>query len=112
MAGKNVERTLDGRIPDYLVVQHMEPDHAGSVQVIAEKYPSMKIVANIKTFGMMEQFFTFDLAGRKVEVKEMDTLSLGAHTLTFVMAPMVHWPEVMVSYESTEKIPVFGRRIW
>ena len=101
---QNVERTLDGRTPDYLVVQHMEPDHAGSVQVIAEKYPSMKIVANMKTFGMMEQFFTFDLAGRKVEVKEMDTLSLGAHTLTFVMAPMVHWPEVMVSYESTEKI--------
>ena len=101
---QNVERTLDGRTPDYLVVQHMEPDHAGSVQVIAEKYPSMKIVANVKTFGMMEQFFTFDLSDRKVEVKEMDTLSLGAHTLTFVMAPMVHWPEVMVSYESTEKI--------
>ena len=101
---QNVERTLDGRTPDYLVVQHMEPDHAGSVQVIAEKYPSMQIVANTKTFGMMAQFFTFDLTGRKVEVKEMDTLSLGAHTLTFVMAPMVHWPEVMVSYESTEKI--------
>ena len=99
-----LERELGDRTPDYLVVQHMEPDHAGSVKILADKYPSMQLVENAKTFTMMEQFFDMDLTDRKVVVKEMDTLSLGAHTLTFVMAPMVHWPEVMVSYESTEKI--------
>ena len=99
-----LERELGDRRPDYVVVQHMEPDHAGSVKILADKYPSMQLVANAKTFTMMEQFFDMDLTDRKVVVKEMDTLSLGAHTLTFVMAPMVHWPEVMVSYESTEKI--------
>lgn len=100
----NVERTLDGKTPDYLVVQHMEPDHAGSIKILAEKYPSMQIVANAKTFPMMHNFFDMDLSGREVVVKEMDTLSLGSHTLTFVMAPMVHWPEVMFTYESSEKI--------
>ena len=101
---ENLERELGGRTPDYLVVHHMEPDHAGSVQILAEKYPAMQIVGNAKTFTMMERFFTFDLTGRKVEVKEGSTLSLGQHTLTFVMAPMVHWPEAMVSYESSEKV--------
>ncbi len=100
----NLEEALDGRTPDYLVVHHMEPDHAANIQTLAEKYPHMQIVGNCKTFAMMERFFTFDLAERKVEVKEGSTLSLGSHTLTFVMAPMVHWPEVMVSYESSEKI--------
>ena len=100
----NLERELGGRTPDYLVVQHMEPDHAGSIQVLAEKYPQMKLVGNVKTFQMIRRFFTFDLTGREVVVKEGDTLSLGQHTLTFVMAPMVHWPEVMVSYESSEKV--------
>ena len=100
----NLERELGGRTPDYLVVQHMEPDHAGSIQVLAEKYPQMKLVGNMKTFQMIRRFFTFDLTGREVVVKEGDTLSLGRHTLTFVMAPMVHWPEVMVSYESSEKV--------
>lgn len=100
----NVEKTLGGRTPDYLVVQHMEPDHAGSIKILAEKYPSMQIVANAKTFPMMHNFFEMDLSGREMVVKEMDTLSLGSHTLTFVMAPMVHWPEVMVTYESSEKI--------
>jgi len=100
----NLERELGGREPDYLVTLHMEPDHAGSTQILAEKYPNMKIVGNAKTFAMMDRFFTFDLTGRKVEVKEGDTLSLGNHVLTFVMAPMVHWPEVMVAYESTDKI--------
>ena len=100
----NLEEVLGDRTPDYLVVQHMEPDHAGSVKILADKYPSMQLVANAKTFTMMGQFFDMDLTDRQVVVKEMDTLSLGAHTLTFVMAPMVHWPEVMVSYESTEKI--------
>ena len=99
-----LEAELGDRTPDYLVGQHMEPDHAGSVKILADKYPSMQLVANAKTFTMMGQFFDMDLTDRKVVVKEMDTLSLGAHTLTFVMAPMIHWPEVMVSYESTEKI--------
>lgn len=100
----NLETALHGRTPDYLVVLHMEPDHAGSIQVLAEKYPEMKLVGNTKTFTMMQQFFTMDLADRAVTVKEGDTLSLGSRTLTFVFAPMVHWPEVMVAYESKDKI--------
>lgn len=101
---EKVEKALGGRLPDYLVVQHMEPDHAGSIQKICTKYPQMQIVSNAKVFGMMPQFFGFDLTGRTITVKEGDTLSLGSHTLTFVMAPMVHWPEVMVTYEASEKI--------
>jgi len=100
----NVEEVLAGRTPDYLVVSHLEPDHAGNIQRIAEKYPDMKLVGNPKTFAMLPQFFDMDLTERCVTVKEGDTLSLGSHTLTFVMAPMVHWPEVMVAYESSEKI--------
>ena len=101
---KNLDEVLGGKAPDYLVVQHMEPDHSASIKAAAEKYPEMKIVGNARTFVMIDQFFDIDLSGRTVEVKEGDTLSLGSHTLTFVMAPMVHWPEVMVSYESSEKI--------
>lgn len=101
---KNLDEVLGGKVPDYLVVQHMEPDHSASIKAAAEKYPDMKIVGNARTFVMINQFFDIDLSGRTVEVKEGDTLSLGSHTLTFVMAPMVHWPEVMVSYESSEKI--------
>ncbi len=100
----NLEEVLGGKKPEYLVVQHMEPDHAASIQVLAEKYPDVKIVGNAKTFGMINQFFDFDISGREVTVKEGDTLELGSHTLTFVMAPMVHWPEVMVTYESSEKV--------
>lgn len=100
----NLERELGGRMPDYLVVSHMEPDHGASIQVLAEKYPEMQLVGNAKTFQMIGQFFDLDTTGRSVTVKEGDTLSLGSHTLTFYMAPMVHWPEVMVSYESTEKV--------
>ena len=100
----NLDKALDGRTPDYLVVSHMEPDHAANIAKAAEKYPQMQIVANAKTFPMMKQFFGTDFAGRNVTVAEGDTLSLGSHTLTFVMAPMVHWPEVMVTYESSEKI--------
>lgn len=101
----NLENALNGRNVDYLVVQHMEPDHAGNIAKLAEKYPDMKIVGNAKTFAMMKQFFTIDgLDKRSVTVKEGDTLSLGSHTLTFMMAPMVHWPEVMVTYESSEKV--------
>ena len=82
----------------------MEPDHGANVQVLAEQYPEMKVVGNAKTFAMISQFFDIDLSGRSVVVKEGDTLSLGSHELTFVMAPMVHWPEVMVTYEKSEKI--------
>ena len=100
----NVEKALAGRKPDYLVIQHLEPDHAGSIEVLANKYPEMQFVSNPKLFGMMGQFFEFDFQSRQVVVNEGDTLSLGKHTLAFVMAPMVHWPEVMVTYEATEKI--------
>lgn len=101
---ENLEAELGARVPDYLVVQHMEPDHAASIQVLAEKYPDMEIVGNVKTFAMIERFFDIDLSGRKVTVSEGDTLSLGKHKLTFVMAPMIHWPEVMLTYESSEKV--------
>lgn len=100
----NLEEALGERTPDYLVVSHMEPDHASNIQIFLEQYPNAKIVGNAKTFGMIPQFFDIDISGRKVEVKEGDELSLGEHTLVFVMAPMVHWPEVMVEYEKKEKI--------
>lgn len=101
----NLENELDGAVPDYLVVSHMEPDHSYNIDVLAKKYPDMKIVGNDKIFTYMEQFFYIeDLDSRKVVVKEGDELNLGKHTLKFFMAPMVHWPEVMVSYETTEKI--------
>lgn len=100
----NLEQALNGRDVDYLIVSHMEPDHAANVQKLAEKYPKMVVVGNAKTFPMLEQFFDIDLSARSLTVKEGDTLKLGSHELTFVMAPMVHWPEVMVSYESSEKI--------
>ena len=99
-----LEHELDGKNPDYLVISHLEPDHAANIGVLTEKYPEMKLVGNVKTFNMLPQFFNFDLTGRTISVKEGDTLDLGKHKLTFYMAPMVHWPEVMVSYESTEKI--------
>lgn len=100
----NLEKVLDGRIVDYLVVSHMEPDHAANVQRLIEKYPNMQVIGNAKTFNMVSQFFNVDLEGRKVVVKEGDTLNIGNHTLQFFMAPMVHWPEVMVTYEQSEKI--------
>ena len=101
---KNLEEVLGGRKPDYLVIQHLEPDHAGNIGLAAEKYQDMILVGNAKTFQMLPKFFPGDYSARSLTVKEGDTLSLGSHTLTFVMAPMVHWPEVMVSYESSEKI--------
>ena len=100
----NLEKILDGRTPDYLIVSHMEPDHAANIQRVAEKYPEMKLVGNAKTFPMIAQFFDLNIEGREVIVKEGDTLSLGSHTLQFFMAPMVHWPEVMVTYEQSEKV--------
>jgi flavorubredoxin len=101
---KNLEEALGGRSLDYIVVQHMEPDHSGSLKYAIEKYPNATVVGNAKTFVYISQFFDVDIASCKLEVKEGDTLSLGTHTLTFVMAPMVHWPEVMVTYESSEKV--------
>ena len=101
---ENVERELGGRKPDYLVVQHLEPDHSGSIEQVAEKYPEMKIVTSTKAFGMFSQFVTKDYSDRLIKVGEGETLELGSHTLQFFMAPMVHWPEVMVTYEQTEKI--------
>ena len=101
---ENLSQALNGRSVDYLVVSHLEPDHASNVQKLAELYPDMKIVGNAKIFSMLPQFFSMDLSDRSVVVKEGDTLSLGRHTLQFFMAPMVHWPEVMVEYEQSEKI--------
>ena len=100
----NVKNVLKDKTPAYLVVSHMEPDHAANIQKIAEMYPEMKIIGNAKTFSMMPQFFDFDLSNRSVVVKEGEEISLGAHTLQFFMAPMVHWPEVMVTYDVTDKI--------
>ena len=101
---KNLTETLAGRKVDYLVIQHLEPDHAGSIGRLLELYPDVTLVGNAKTFAMLPQFFDIDPNVKKLTVAEGDTLSLGNHTLTFVMAPMVHWPEVMVTYESAEKI--------
>ena len=100
----NVAAALDGKEPDYLIVQHMEPDHSANIQNFANVYPNTKIVANAKTFAMMQQFFDFDIEDRKVVVANGESLSLGKHVLTFVFAPMVHWPEVMMTYDSTDKI--------
>lgn len=100
----NLENVLDGKTPDYLIINHLEPDHASNIQLLADKYPDMKLVGNAKTFNMLPQFFDIDLTDRTVAVKEGDSLNLGEHTLSFYMAPMVHWPEVMVTYESKEKV--------
>lgn len=100
-----LEQALDGRSPHYLVVQHMEPDHGGSISAVMERWPQLQIVASTKAVQMLPQFFAqMDFSGRTVAVKEGDTLSLGNHTLQFMMAPMVHWPEVMVTYEQTERV--------
>ena len=101
---QNLMEALESRKVDYLVVQHLEPDHAGSIQRAMELFPEMTLVGNAKTFNMFPQFFDIDLTDRTLTVQEGDSLSLGSHTLNFYMAPMVHWPEVMVTYESSEKI--------
>ena len=101
---ENVTAALKGRTLDYLIVNHMEPDHCASIADVIAVYPEAKIVCTAKAVGMMKQFFDFDMDSRAIPVKEGDTISLGSHELTFVMAPMVHWPEVMVTYEKTEKI--------
>lgn len=101
---QNLETELNGRLPDYLVVQHMEPDHSANIAVFMETYPEAQIVSSAKAFVMMQQFFGTDFPERKVVVGEGSTLKLGRHTLTFVTAPMVHWPEVIVTYDSTDKV--------
>lgn len=101
---KNLETALGGRSLDYIVVQHLEPDHSGSLKAVLDAYPAAKVVGTAKTFQMMPQFFDYDLGDRTVTVKEGDTLSLGTHTLSFILAPMIHWPEVMMTYESSEKV--------
>ena len=100
----NLKTVLEEKEPAYLVVSHMEPDHAFNIKMLAEMYPNMRVVGNAKTFAMIPQFFDIDLSERMVVVKEGDTLELGTHTLQFFMAPMVHWPEVMVSYEQSEHV--------
>ncbi len=99
----NLESVLGGKTPDYLVIQHMEPDHSANIKVFAEKYPNAKIVASAKAFVMMAQFFENDFADKQVVVGENDTLPLGKHTLTFITAPMVHWPEVIMTYDNADK---------
>lgn len=100
----NIKTVLNGRSPDYLIVQHMEPDHSANIANFVKVYPEARIVATAKAFVMMNQFFGTDFADRQIAVKENDTLELGKHTLTFITAPMVHWPEVMVSYDSCGKV--------
>lgn len=99
-----LETALSGKAPDYLIVSHLEPDHAANIALLAQKYPNLQLVGNAKTFQMLPQFFDLDVKDRSITVKEGDTLSLGKHTLQFFMAPMVHWPEVMVTYETATKI--------
>ena len=100
----NLEKALDGKAPDYLIIQHMEPDHSANIKYFAEKYPNAKIVSSAKSFVMMKGFFGTDFVENQIIVGEGDTLSLGNHTLTFVTAPMVHWPEVIVTYDSRDKV--------
>ena len=101
---ENIEHVLAGRKLDYVIVDHMEPDHAATLGELVLRYPEVKVVCNAKIEVMIRQYFDFDIDSRAVLVKEGDTLSTGKHTFTFVMAPMVHWPEVMVTYDVTDKI--------
>ena len=101
---ENLEAVLEGRTLDYVIVNHMEPDHASTLSEVVRRYPEVKIVCNAKTVAIIKQFFDFDIDSRAVIVKENDTFCTGKHTYTFVMAPMVHWPEVMVTYDSTDKV--------
>ena len=101
---ENLDNVLQGKTPEYLIISHMEPDHAGSIKKFFEKYPTVKLVGNAKTFPMLSNFFDGLESSEKVTVKEGDTLSLGTHILQFIMAPMVHWPEVMITYEQSEKV--------
>lgn len=101
---ENLDNVLGERKPDYLVISHLEPDHSANLCEVLKKYPEINVVSNAKLLGMLPQFFSVDLSGRSITVKEGDTLELGGHTLHFAMAPMVHWPEVMVTYDETDKV--------
>ncbi|MBR4123487.1 MAG: MBL fold metallo-hydrolase, partial [Clostridia bacterium] len=101
---QNIKNALNGRKPDYLVVHHMEPDHSANIKAFIEAYPEAQIVSSKQSFVMMKNFFGTDFKDKQVVVGENSTLELGAHTLTFLTAPMVHWPEVIVSYDSTDKV--------
>ena len=101
---ENVKQALNGKTPDYLVISHLEPDHSGSIQALADAYPDMQLILSAKALSMLPQFADARLASRARAVKEGDTLALGRHILHFVLAPMVHWPEVMVSYEEADKV--------
>lgn len=100
----NIKAVLDGRQPDYLIIQHMEPDHSGSIAEFMKAFPETKVVSSAKSFAMMKQFFGTDFSDRQVVVKDGDTLGLGSHTLSFIAAPMVHWPEVIVTYDAYDKV--------
>ena len=101
---ESIEKELNGKSPEYLVISHLEPDHAANIKLLSDKYPQMKLVGNKLTFNMLPQFFDIDLTDKKVVVSEGDVIDIGEHKLQFFMAPMVHWPEVMVTYEQTEKV--------
>ena len=105
----NIQQVLGNRRPDYLIVQHMEPDHAANIANFMKVYPDTTVVSNQKAFAMIQNFFDLDLEGQKIVVDNGSSLSLGNHNLTFVFAPMVHWPEVMVTYDSTDKVLFFRR---
>ena len=100
----NIRNVLGGKAPDYIIVQHMEPDHSGSLLRFLETYPATKVVASAKAFPMIQNFFSAVSPERQMTVGEGDTLSLGSHTLRFIVAPMVHWPEVIMTYDSTDKV--------
>ena len=101
---ENLEKTLNGRNPDYLVISHLEPDHSGSIEDVLKKYSEMKIISNEKVFSMLPQFINENFDDKKVVVKEGDIINTGKHNLQFIMTPMVHWPEVMMTYDVTEKV--------
>ena len=101
---ENLEHVLNGRPLDYLVVNHMEPDHCATVEEVVRRYPGVTVVGNAKTMPMLRNFFTFDVDSNSLVVQEFDTLCTGKHTFTFVMAPMVHWPEAMVTYEDRKSV--------
>ena len=101
---ENVSHSLNGKPLDYLIINHMEPDHCANIAELLLRYPHLTLVGNAKTFAFVSQFYDLDLTGRTLTVKEGDTLCLGSHTLHFFLAPMVHWPEVMVTYDSTDKV--------
>ena len=101
---ENVEGVLSGRVLDYLIINHMEPDHCSLIADLLLRYPDMQIIGNAKTFPMIDQFYGMDIEGKKNIIKEGDTFSCGKHTLHFIMAPMVHWPEVMMTYDETDKV--------